>query len=211
MQSTARLLSVAGVSLGLVAAVVSGCGSSSNSSATSASSTTKSSASGAVNPNAKEKSPPGDIPDSTAYVRYSPAGGGFSVKVPEGWARTGSASKATFTSNLNSMTIESRSSGAPLSVASVKSGDAAAMAKSLKNFKLVSVAPVHRSGATAIRIRYQALGPANSVTGKAPADAGERYIFSHNGKLAVLTLEGPKGADNVDPWKTVSDSVRWTG
>jgi hypothetical protein len=26
----------------------------------------------------------------------------------------------------------------------------------------------------------------------------------------VLTLSGPKGADNVDPWKIVTDSLRYT-
>jgi hypothetical protein len=25
----------------------------------------------------------------------------------------------------------------------------------------------------------------------------------------VLTLSGPKGADNVDPWRIVSDSLKW--
>ena len=33
----------------------------------------------APNPNAKEKSPPGDIPDSTQFVRYKLPAAGFSV------------------------------------------------------------------------------------------------------------------------------------
>jgi hypothetical protein len=36
-------------------------------------------------------------------------------------------------------------------------------------------------------------------------------VFFHGGKNAVITLSGPKGADNVDPWKTVTDSVRFSG
>jgi hypothetical protein len=40
-------------------------------------------------------------------------------------------------------------------------------------------------------------------------DAVERYVFFHKGTLHVLTLSGPKGADNVDPWKIVTSSVRW--
>ena len=35
----------------------------------------------------RRDSPPGDIPDNQAFVRY-PAGGDYSVKVPEGWARS---------------------------------------------------------------------------------------------------------------------------
>ena len=41
------------------------------------------------------------------------------------------------------------------------------------------------------------------------AEAVERYTFWSSGVEAVLTLAGPKGADNVDPWRTVSDSLRW--
>ena len=41
-----------------------------------------------VNPNGPEVNPAGDIPDNQAYVAYAPPGAGYSVKVPEGWART---------------------------------------------------------------------------------------------------------------------------
>ena len=37
----------------------------------------------------------------------------------------------------------------------------------------------------------------------------ERYTFWHDGQEAVLTLSGPKGADNVDPWRIVTNSLRW--
>jgi hypothetical protein len=37
----------------------------------------------------------------------------------------------------------------------------------------------------------------------------ERYEFWRAGREVVLTLAGPVDADNVDPWRTVSDSLRW--
>ena len=49
------------------------------------------------------------------------------------------------------------------------------------------------------------------MTGKRGRDAVERYVFFHKGRDVILTLSGPVGADNVDPWKLVTDSVRWTG
>jgi hypothetical protein len=49
------------------------------------------------------------------------------------------------------------------------------------------------------------------VTGKRRTDAVERYLFFHHGREAILTLSGPKGADNVDPWRIITDSLRWTG
>jgi hypothetical protein len=45
------------------------------------------------------------------------------------------------------------------------------------------------------------------VTGKTVKDAVEQYIFFKNGKEVNLTLSGPTTADNVDPWKLVSNSV----
>ena len=61
-----------------------------------------------------------------------------------------------------------------------------------------------------MRITYLARGTVNAVTGKSGSDAVERYIFFHRGKDAVVTLSGPKGADNVDPWRLVTNSLRWT-
>src|ERR1700694_2356688 len=37
---------------------------------------------------APEVNPPGDIPDTQAFVKYSNAAGGYQVEVPAGWART---------------------------------------------------------------------------------------------------------------------------
>jgi len=41
-------------------------------------------------------------------------------------------------------------------------------------------------------------------------DAFEQYTFYRNGSRVDLTLSGPVNADNVDPWRTVADSLRWT-
>ena len=46
----------------------------------------------------------GDIPDTQAFVTY--AGPGYSVLVPEGWARTQRGSRVTFTANANSESID---------------------------------------------------------------------------------------------------------
>jgi hypothetical protein len=208
MHRKLSLLSAAAV-LALVAA---GCGSSGGSASTSSSTpkTTTTRTANAVNPNAKEKSPSGDIPDNQAFVPFTPPAAGFSVKVPEGWSRVGSGNKVTFTSNLNSVTIEHRPASGPVTAATAKATDVRTLAGSLKGFKLQSVTTVHRTAGPAVRISYLAQGSANAVTGKAVTDAIERYLFVHNGKEAVLTLAAPKGSDNVDPWKTITNSVRWT-
>jgi hypothetical protein len=194
----------------VLATVAAGCGSSGGSASTSSSTPKTTTQANAVNPNAKETSPAGDIPDNQAFVPFTPSAGGFSVKVPEGWSRVGGGSKVTFTSNLNSVTIEHRAASGPVTAASAKASDVKALAGTVKGFKLQSVTTVRRSAGPAVRIRYLAQGSPNAVTGKAVTDAVERYLFVHNGSEAVLTLSAPKGSDNVDPWRTITNSVRWT-
>ena len=207
MQKKTSLLAL----IGALGFAVAGCGSGKTATTTSsATSHGQRSPTAGVNPNAKEKSPPGDIPDSTQFVRFPLPGGGCSVKVPEGWSRTGGGKRVTFTSNLNSVTIESRRATGPLTVSSARKTEAPALAAKLSAFKLQSVEGVRRSGQRAVRIKYLAKSAPNAVTGKALTDAAEQYLLVHNGTEAVLTLAGPKGADNVDPWRTVSDSVRWS-
>jgi hypothetical protein len=164
----------------------------------------------AANPNAPEVSPPGDIPDNQAYVRYAPPGGGYSVKVPEGWSRAAAGGAVTFTDKLNSIGMKSITARAPLTAAQASRFEVAKLARSVKGFHAGNVSSVTRTPGRAVRITYLADAKANEVTGKVTQDAVERYVFFHKGKDVVLTLSGPKGADNVDPWRIVTDSVRWT-
>jgi hypothetical protein len=190
-----------GLSIGaVVAAVAVGCGGGSSSGGTSS----------APNPNQAEVSPPGDIPDNQAFVRYAPPGGGYSVEVPEGWARTAPGKAVVFTDKLNSVQMQSATaSSAPTASqvgAAVKASEGGAA-----GFQLVKVAPVKRSAGTGVRVDYLVTGKPDPVTGKSRRLAVERYVFFHNGKAVTLTLSGAKGADNVDPWMRVSNSLRWSG
>src|SRR4051794_21671445 len=143
------------------------------------------------NPNAPEKSPPGDIPDNQVYVAYAPPGGRYTVKVPEGWSRSTSAQSITFTDKLNSMTLRTLPAAAPMTAAEAKGVEVARLARTIKGFRLDRVSTVHRKAGPAIRIAYTAPGTPNRVTGKAVTDAVERYIFFHGGDDLVLTLSGP--------------------
>jgi hypothetical protein len=162
-----------------------------------------------VNPNGAEVSPPGDIPDNQAYVAYAPPGGGYSVKVPEGWSRTASGGTVTFTDKLNSIRMEAAPAASALTARAAKRDEVPKLAKTVKGFRAGSVGGVSRTAGPAVRITYLAAAKADAVTGKSRTNAVERYVFFHAGRRVVLTLSGPKGADNVDPWKIVTDSLRW--
>jgi hypothetical protein len=143
-------------------------------------------------------------------VRYTSPGGGFSVKVPEGWARSASRGGVTFTDTLNAIRIESKTAPAPLTVRDARQTEAPKLASAVKGFRLATIATVGRRSGTAVRITYLADATPNPVTGNAGQDAVERYVFFHKGKEVILTLSGPKGADSVDPWRIVTDSVAWS-
>jgi hypothetical protein len=123
---------------------------------------------------ATESPPPGDIPDTTVYVAYRPASGQYEVKVPEGWARTVSPARVSFTDKLNSITIQTVRAAAPATVASARTAEVPRIQGLVHAFTLDGVGTVSRA-------------------------AGQ----------VVVTLAGPAGADNVDPWRTVTDSFRW--
>jgi hypothetical protein len=60
-----------------------------------------------------------------------------------------------------------------------------------------------------VLVTYGADAAADPVTGKVVHDDVERYAFWKDGKEVVLTLSGPAGSDNVDPWRVVTDSFGW--
>ncbi|MER5360383.1 hypothetical protein [Streptomyces sp. NPDC002785] len=177
------------------------CSSSTGSSGSSSSSTT------AAPP--KEVNPAGDIPDNQVYVAWSPPGGGYTVKVPEGWARQQAGKATVFSDKFNSVRIDRSSVNKAPTVQSVRSVDLPAVRRSAKNVTVGKVSTVKRSGGTAVLATYRADSAPDQVTGKSVRQDVQRYTFWKNGNQVVLTLSGAVGADNVDPWHIVTDSFRW--
>ena len=153
-----------------------------------------------------ESNPPGDIPDNIAFVPYH-SKDGWSVTVPEGWARTTKGSTVTFTDKLNTVQVDAQPGG-PVNVADAKKQDVAALAASERAFKLVSVSEVTLPAGPAVLISYQANSEPNAVTGQQYRLDVLRYELFHAGTRTTLTLLSPVGADNVDPWKIVTDSFK---
>jgi len=61
-----------------------------------------------------------------------------------------------------------------------------------------------------VRISYLGDSQPDAVTGKVGTLAFERYDFFHKGKEVVLLLSSPQGSDNVDPWRKITSSLRFT-
>jgi len=157
----------------------------------------------------KEINPPGDIPDNQAFVAYTPPGGEYTVKVPEGWGRTEAAGSVSFTDKFNTVKVELLTAAPTPSVERAQADEAPRLATTMACFQAGKVTAVTRKAGTAILITYRADSPPDPVTGKVVRNDVERYEFWHNGTEAVITLSGAAGSDNVDPWRLITDSFAW--
>ncbi|UQX86624.1 hypothetical protein M6D93_09885 [Jatrophihabitans telluris] len=209
------------LTIAVSAALVAGCGSNaktaaptagiSGSTAGSASAAGSSPAGGNTStaPAAKESNPAGDIPDNQAFVTYRDATARFSVNVPEGWAQTSDAGAALFSDKYNSIRIQTKKMQSAPTSASVSADDLPAIAAASKGYLAGHVTTVDRKAGRAVLATYQANSLPNQVTGKYAVEAVERYAFFRAGQEVILTLSAPVGSDNVDPWRIVTDSLRW--
>ncbi|MFD4549343.1 hypothetical protein [Streptomyces sp. NPDC058466] len=209
----ARVRTIGVVGLVLAATVTAGCsgaGAASRNGSGSGSATGSGTASttGAA-PAPTESNPPGDIPDNQAYVAYQPSGGGFTVKVPEGWARTDKGGTTVFTDKLNQVRISAATAATAPTVASVNSKVVPQLRGQVPKFGNPQVSQVTRHAGPVVLLKYQGDSAADPVAGKVVRDAFERYAFYRQGHEVDLTLSGPVNADNVDPWRIVSDSFAW--
>ena len=140
---------------------------------------------------------PGDIPDTQAFVTF--AGRGYSVLVPEGWARTQHGSAVTFRSNANSELIEIDRDGT--------NTDLRARFHPVGVIHLKKHATLGTDPASLITFRSQS--QPDPVTGKSVELENELYFSSRHGLRATLLLSAAAGADNADQWKKIAQSFRW--
>jgi hypothetical protein len=202
MRSTTRTLSVAAAVLA-TAAVLAGCGNS----GTAPSGSTA--AGGAATTAAPENNPAGDIPDNQAYVPFTLPGSSFTVSVPEGWARTTDGTATVFTDKSNTVRIDTHPRGTAPTVDSAKADELPGIESSTAGYRPGAVSVVQRTAGQGVLITYQGTSAPSPVTGKTGTNAIERYEFWRGGNEVILTLSGSVDADNVDPWRTITDSLRW--
>ena len=154
---------------------------------------------------AAEKNPPGDIPDDQVFVPYTSSAGGYSLKVPEGWARSEKGSDVGFIDKFDGVAVIVDAAATPPTVKDV----VARLGKSEKGFKVTSAKEIRLPAGSALLVKYESESEANPVTNKRVRLEDEAYVFYKNGKIAILILWAPSGADNADQWKLISESFRW--
>lgn len=158
-----------------------------------------------------ETNPPGDIPDDQAFVTYTSQADQYSMTAPEGWSRQEQGSSVVLSDKLHRFTVDIVCAATPPTEASVQQEANTVLARSLPAFELVNIETRNVPAGTAILVQYRVNSDVDPVTGVQHRLDVDRYEIPGAGKIAVVSLAGPAGSDNVDVSRQVSESFRWIG
>ena len=159
-------------------------------------------------PVAPEANPPGDIPDSQVFITYvSPLG--FSLKTPEGWARSDRPDGARFADKYDSVDVSSLAASSAPTAKTVQASEAVALVKTGHAVKISAIKSMKLPAGNVVLIVYTSNSEPNAVTNRQIRLENNRYLFFKAGKIVTLDLSAPVGADNVDQWKLMAESFHW--
>ena len=153
-----------------------------------------------------ERNPPGDIPDSQAFVVYS--GPGLSMKIPEGWSRKDETNGAIFSDKYNRVEVTIADAKSPPTLDSAKAIEAKQLTSGGRAVVVTGIREASLAGGKAVRIEYAANSEPNAVTNKQIRLERVRYLLFKAGKLVTLDMAAPLGADNVDQWALMANSLQ---
>jgi hypothetical protein len=147
----------------------------------------------------------GDIPDNQVFLVFTNRTAGYSMKYPEGWAQQGSADQVTFRDKNNIVRIVVGRGAAPTQAAVRPDVMQLGRARVESRPQVMTVA-----GRPAFKVVYSTESAPNAVTGKRVKLVVDRYYLWKRGRRAVVDLGTPVGVDNVDAYRLMIESFRWS-
>jgi hypothetical protein len=145
----------------------------------------------------------GDIPDNQVFLVFRDAKAGYSMKYPEGWAQQGSGPQVVIRDKNNIVRVVVSNGVAP-----TPAGARHDLAKGARLRSAPQTTTI--SGAPAVKVVYTTESAPNPVTGKRVTLVVDRYYLTHAGKEAIIDLGTPVGVDNVDAYRMMIQSFRWS-
>jgi hypothetical protein len=149
----------------------------------------------------------GDIPDNAVFLTYQSAAWRFSVQYVEGWQVRTVTDGVTIRDKDSSETI--RVVTRPPDVAAYVNGTDLPSLRSQPGFVLVKENQVKVGSAVYIHLVYHAPADPDPVTGKQVASTIDRFYVPGPG-LAIVSLSTPDGVDNVDAFRQMITSFKWS-
>ena len=150
----------------------------------------------------------GDIPDNAVFLTYRGANPIFSIQYVEGWQ---------VTSRPDGVVIRDKDSSETVAIVALQS-DVAGYVRSTDlpalqaqaGFQLIKQDTVKVGGSTYVHLAYNQISPPDSVTGKQVPQTVDRYYVAGPNGLAKVSLATPHGVDNVDAFRQMIGSFRWS-
>jgi hypothetical protein len=149
----------------------------------------------------------GDIPDNQQFLTFRNPAAGYSISYPEGWAQSGNGSHVVFVDKGNTITI--RTSKGPQPTTGSVAVQLKQEARSDPCLAAGRPQPMTVGPNRAVKVTFSTKGSQSPVTGQRPMIVVDRYVYSKNGRVAVVDLATPVGVDNVDAYRMISQSFRW--
>jgi hypothetical protein len=204
-----KLLALGSCACALAAA---GCGSSGGSSGSGSaspgtSSTPATAGAGALSAEVRSAAT-GDIPDNQVFLVFSNPSARYSMKYPEGWTQSGSGNDVTFRNKNNIVHISIAAGPAPTPASLTSSLQA--LKASTPSLSFTAPAPASIGSEPALKLTYATHSAPDPVTGRSVELIVDRYALHHAGRVAIVDLGTPQGVDNVDAYRMMIQSFRWT-
>jgi len=150
----------------------------------------------------------GDIPDNQVFLTFRNQAAGYSILYPEGWARKGGGSRTTFQDKNNVIRIVVRRGHRP-TVASTRA-DVEKLKASTPSLTVGSAQTVTLQGQQVVKVSYSSESAPNPVTGRRVKLVIDRYVYFKGGRVAAVDLGTAVGVDNVDAYRMISRSFKWS-
>lgn len=150
----------------------------------------------------------GDIPDTAVFLTYADATHGFSIQYVEGWQVTPSTEGVTIRDKDRSVTV--RLVSPQTNVAGYVARTDLPALRGQVGFAFGSQDTVTTPSGTYVHVSYQVPAPPDPVTGKQVPTTVDRYYVPGPKGLAIVNLATPTGVDNVDAFRQIIESFRWT-
>jgi len=150
----------------------------------------------------------GDIPDNAVFLTYRGASPAFSIQYVEGWQVAQQPDGIVIRDKDSSETVAIVAHQADVA-GYVTSTDLPAL-RTQAGFGLVQQDTVKAGGSSYLHLAFHVMSPPDAVTGKQVPLTVDRYYVPGSGDLAIVSLATPNGVDNVDAFRQMIASFRWS-
>jgi hypothetical protein len=147
----------------------------------------------------------GDIPDNQVFLVFRNSAAAYTIKYPEGWAQQGTGNRVTFRDKNNIVRVIVGAAATPTKASVLADLGRLSGVQSRTAPQAMTIA-----GKPAFKVVYSTESAPNTVTGKRLKLVVDRYYLWQAGRRAVVDLGTPEGVDNVDAYRLMIESFRWS-